>query len=110
MLSLFTWKRNVWSVSFLPLALSAAKMPASATLAVPWMSSLKVQYLQYSTVQYSTVQYSTVQYSKGQYNKVQYLSRYFSNSRNALFLPKSLDQTSKRCLTRPLRSCYNSFL
>ena len=86
-MSLFTWKRNVWSVSFLPLALRAARMPASATLAVPWMSSLKVQYLQYSTVQYS----------QGQYNTVQYLSRYFSNSRNALFLPKSLDQTCKLC-------------
>ena len=51
----------MWSVSFLPLALSAARMPASATLAVPWMSSLKVQYL----------------------------LRYFSRNRNAFWLPKS---------------------
>jgi hypothetical protein len=33
-------KRKRWSVSFCPEIRSAAKMPASATAAVPWMSSL----------------------------------------------------------------------
>ena len=34
---------SFWSVSLPPVTRSAEKMPASATAAVPWMSSLKVQ-------------------------------------------------------------------
>ena len=39
------WNRKVWSCNLVLVAFTAAKMPARATLAVPWMSSLKVQYL-----------------------------------------------------------------
>ena len=38
------WKRKVWSLSFVLVAFRAARMPARATEAVPWMSSLNVQY------------------------------------------------------------------
>ena len=55
------WNRKVWSASLVLVAWSAASTPATATLAVPWMSSLKVQYL----------------------------LRYFSRNRKALWLPKS---------------------
>ena len=55
------WNRKVWSDSFVLVNLNEAKRPATATLAVPWMSSLKVQYL----------------------------LRYFSRKRKALWFPKS---------------------
>ena len=40
-----TWKRKVWSWSLVLVAFTAASTPATATLAVPWMSSLNVQNL-----------------------------------------------------------------
>ena len=40
-----TWKRKVWSWSLVLVAFTAANTPATATLAVPWMSSLNVQNL-----------------------------------------------------------------
>ena len=39
------WNKKVWSCNLVFVALTAARMPARATLAVPWISSLKVQYL-----------------------------------------------------------------
>ena len=55
------WNKKVWSASLVLVACSEANTPAHATLAVPWMSSLKVQYL----------------------------LRYFSRNRKAFWLPKS---------------------
>ena len=60
------WNRIVCSPSRPPVTRSAEKMPASATAAVPWMSSLNVRMR----------------------------SRYFSSSRNAWWLAKSSNWTT----------------
>ena len=91
-----TWKRKVWSWSLVLVAFTAASPPATATLAVPWMSSLNVQYLMKYMVKFRwNINECALRRTctKGQNifwpTDGTYLFLYFSRNLKALWLPKS---------------------